>query len=66
MNSDSNYSAIKKAIDELTEILDRSQPSNKEASNLLRRMDSTIIDLENRFASAFAGQALVTSSLLTK
>jgi hypothetical protein len=62
MNANSNYSALKKAIGELTEVIDRSQPDNEEAGNLLKRMDSIVRDIENRSTGALAGHHVVTNS----
>ncbi len=62
MNANSNYSALKKAIGELTEVLDRSQPNNEEAGNLLKRMDSIVLDLENRFSGSIAAHHVAAST----
>jgi hypothetical protein len=48
MNKNSNYSALKETIAELTEVIDRTQPNNEEAGNVLKRMDSVVLDIENR------------------
>ncbi len=48
MTKNSNYSALKETIGELTEVIDRTQPDNVEAGNLLKRMDSIALDIENR------------------
>jgi hypothetical protein len=48
MTKNSNYTALKDTIAELTEVLDRTQPNNEEAGNLLKRMDSVLLDIENR------------------
>ena len=61
MNANSNYSALKKAIGELTEVLDRSQPGNEEAGTLLKRMDSTILDIEIRVSGIMAAHHTVSS-----
>jgi hypothetical protein len=61
MNANSNYSALKKAIGELTEVIDRSQPSNEEAGTLLKRMDSIVIDIEIRFAGVLAAHHTISS-----
>jgi hypothetical protein len=55
MSLKADYAALKKALGELTEAIDRSQPENAEAGDLLRRMDSLLVDIESRahLAGAF-------------
>ncbi len=60
--NNSNYSALKKAIGELTEVVDRSQPNNEEAGNLLKRMDSIALDIENRLTGSLAVHHAVSTS----
>jgi len=60
--NNSNYSALKKAIGELTEVVDRSQPHNEEAGNLLKRMDSIALDIENRLTGSLTAHHAVSTS----
>lgn len=62
MNANLIYSALKKTLGELTEVIDRAQPDNEEAGNLLKRMDLIVVDLETQLSAALSAHHITSAA----